>query len=157
MCSKTDSDLQEIFDFYCEYGKRLSQEELVAMLREIQEVCGGVITSSALCEVCNKLEVKESYINTVIKFVPDIKTEKVVHRLSICGGVNCSSNNSGQLHDHIKKKYNVTPGGVCEKYGFSYEICGCLKHCAHGPNIKWDGKIYSKVTTDMLDNLIKSK
>lgn len=148
-------ELTEIFEYYCKPGKRLDQNELIEMLREIQEICGGIITTEALQCVCQKLSVKENYINTVIKFVPDIKTEKVLHRLSICGGVNCKSNNSGALNDHIKKKYHVTPGGVCEKYGFSYEICGCMKHCAHGPNIKWDGKVYSKMTPEMLDKLIR--
>ena len=157
MCNINDEDLKEIFDYYCKYSNRLSQEELVAMLREIQEVCGGVITAEALQRVCDKLGVKDSYISTVIKFVPDIKTEKVLHRLSICGGVNCKSNNSGELNDYIRKNYNVAPGGICEKYGFSYDVCGCLKHCAHGPNIKWDGKVFSKVTPDILDDIIRSK
>ena len=149
-----EENLREIFEYYCKYSKRLSQDELVSMLREIQEVCGGVITASALSCVCNELEVKESYINTVIKFTPDNKTEKFAHRLSICGGVNCKSNGSSELHEHIKNKYKVNPGGVSEKYGFSYDVCGCMKQCAYGPNIKWDGKIYSKVTTNMLDSLI---
>ena len=148
-------ELNEIFEYYCKPGKRLGQDDLVEMLREIQEICGGVITAEALQSVCQKLSVKENYINTVIKFVPDIKTEKVLHRLSICGGVNCKSNNSSALNDYIKKTYQVTPGGVCSKYGFSYEVCGCLKHCAHGPNIKWDGKVYSKVTPEILDKLIR--
>ena len=157
MCNINDEDLKEIFDYYCKYSNRLSQEELVAMLREIQEVCGGVITAEVLQRVCDKLGVKDSYISTVIKFVPDIKTEKVLHRLSICGGVNCKSNNSGELNEYIKNNYKVSPGGICEKYGFSYEVCGCLKHCAHGPNIKWDGKVFSKVTPNILDNIIRSK
>ena len=93
----------------------------------------------------------------MIKFVPDIKTEKVLHRLSVCGGVNCKAKNSSQLNEYIKRSYKVSPGGVSEKYGFSYEVCGCMKNCAHGPNIKWDGKIYSGVTTDMLDKLIRKK
>ena len=150
-----DENLKEIFDYYCRYSNRLSQDELVSMLREIQEVCGGVITCDALSCICEKLGVKENYISTVIKFVPDIKTEKIAHRLSICGGVNCKSNGSAELNNYIKRTYNVSPGGSCEKYGFSYEVCGCMKMCAHGPNIKWDGKVYSKVTPKILDNLIK--
>lgn len=152
-----NEDLKEIFEYYCKYNKQLSQDELVSMLREIQEVCGGILTSEALQCVCNELGVKENYINTIIKFVPDIKTEKVLHRLFICGGVNCRSNNSGEIHDYIRKKYKVSPGETCEKYGFAYNVCGCLKHCAHGPNIKWNRKIYSKVTREMLDKLIGKK
>ena len=157
MSNDIESELKEIFSYYCKYSKRLSQDELVAMLREIQEVCGGVITASALQSVCEELGVKENYISTVIKFCPDIKTEKVSHRLSICGGVNCKRNGSGDLGEYIRKTYGVKPGGICEKHGFSYEICGCMKHCAYGPNIKWDGKVYSKVTPEILDTLIKSK
>lgn len=152
-----NENLKEIFDYYCKYSNRLSQDELISMLREIQEVCGGVISCEALNCVCDKLQVKENYISTVIKFVPDIKTEKVSHRLSICGGCNCKSNGSVKLNDYIKKTYNVSPGGICREYGFLYEVCGCMKECTHGPNIKWDGKVYSKVSTDMLDKIIKSK
>ena len=110
-----------------------------------------------MSRVCKELGVKDSYINTVIKFTSDIKTEKVAHRLSICKGENCKSKGSSELHDHIIKKYKVNPGKVSEKYGFSYDVCGCMKQCAKGPNIRWDGKIYSKVTTKMLDSLITEK
>ena len=152
-----ESELKEIFSYYCKYSKRLDQSELIEMLREIQEVCGGVISATALQSVCDELGVKDNYISTVIKFCPDIKTERVSHRLSVCGGVNCKNNGSSELGEYIRKTYGVKPGGICEKYGFSYEICGCIKQCASGPNIKWDGKVYSKVTTKMLDKLIKAK
>lgn len=152
-----DEKIKEILGYYWKDGKKMSQDELVTMLREIQDCCGGVITGEALRAVCEQLGVKESYISAVIKFVPDIKTEKVAHRLTICGGVNCRSNGSSALNAYMKKKYQVSPGDVCEKYGFSYEAGGCMKHCAHGPNIKWDGKVYSRVTPAILDQLIQKK
>ncbi len=152
-----ENDLQKLIEYYCRKGSNWDQNDLIFLLRETQELCGGILKEAALDEICKELAIKPSYLKVVMKYVPDLKTEKSRHRLEICNGSNCSSKVKGNLQKWVEKTYCVKKGGVSEKGGFSYNLCGCLKKCKEGPCVKWDGQVYANMTMKQLDKLIKDK
>ena len=86
-------------------------------------------------KVAALLGVKLTFLNAVIKRYPSLKPAAAPHRLEVCGGKNCAANGSAALIRHIKEAYGAESGGISVSGGFSFKICGCLKHCGKGPNI----------------------
>ena len=153
-----ERELNDLIDYYCKKNTSWNQSDLIDLLRDVQdEICGGVLKESVLCEICQELDIKRSYIDLVMKFVPDLKTEKIHHRMEICSGKNCQSNGSADLKCYIEKTYGVKKDSVSKKGSFSYKIGGCMKHCKNGPCIKWDGQVYEKMTPQKIDALIMGK
>ena len=152
-----NNELYEIINYYKSQNAAREQSVLVELLREVQEFMGGVLSESVLDEICKELDIKRNYLAVVMRFIPDLKTEKILHRLTVCGGKNCSSNNSAALHSYIQKTYGVKNGQVSKKGCFSYQTGGCMKHCKEGPCVCLDGKIYTRMTPERFDSLLKRK
>ena len=150
-----DKDLKELIQYYCNEDSSWGQSDLIDLLRAVQEMCGGSLTESILEEICKKLDIKRSYLKTVMKFVPDLKTEDVCHHLEICGGNSCQSKGNRELVKYIERTYDVSNGASSKKGKFAFKIGGCMKNCKNGPCIKWDSKIYTEMNPKRLDQLIR--
>lgn len=150
-----EQELMEIIQYYGGKRRSCDQGELVELLREAQELCGGILTEDVLETVCRELNLKRNYIDTVMKFIPDLKTQKVKHRLEVCGAKGCSAKKGRVLAEYIESEYDVTSGGVSEKGEFFYKVSGCMKNCKDGPCIKWDGEIYTGATKEKIKRLVE--
>lgn len=152
-----NEELIEIIDYYAGKTRRCDQNELVSVLREAQELCGGILKEQALEVICSELSLKRTYIDTVMKFIPDLKTEKIKHRLEVCSGKNCHSKDRMNLSAYIEKTYEVKSGAVSDQGEFYYKLCGCLKNCRKGPCIKWDGEVFTEMTPEKVSRLVENK
>ena len=68
--------------------------------------------------------------------------------LELCGGPNCSKR--AALAAFVEKTWGAKPKG------FSVKYVPCMRLCAKGPNIRWDGKVYHKADEALLRELISS-
>lgn len=149
---KHKDELKEIIKHYSERGAAQDQNELIQLLREVQELYEGVIPHKAVNKIADKLELKMSFIEAIIKRYPSIKIEGASHTLSVCGGKNCSKR--GTLATFVEEEYAVKPDGVAAA-GFRFKVGGCMKHCGKGPCAKWDGEVYTEMTPKKLRALIE--
>lgn len=149
----TDWNIHEAVEYYKGQDAPQNQFALVELLKEAQEHNGGVLTDCLIEDIAALLNIKVAFLNAVIKRYPSLKTAQVPHRLEVCGGKNCAVNGSAALLKHISGAYGAESGGISTKGGFSFKICGCLKHCGKGPNIKWDGEIYNAATPELIKKL----
>lgn len=146
-------NIHEAVEYYKGQDAPQNQFALVELLKEAQEHNGGVLTDIAVEEIAALLNIKVTFLNAVIKRYSSLKTAQAPHRLEVCGGKNCAVNGSAALLKHIRGAYGAESGGISTKGGFSFKICGCLKHCGKGPNIKWDGEIYNAATPELIKKL----
>ncbi len=146
-------NIHEAVEYYKGQDAPQNQFALVELLKEVQEHNGGVLTDIAVEEIAALLNTKVTFLNAVIKRYPSLKPASAPHRLEVCGGKNCAVNGSAALLKHIRGAYGAESGGISTKGGFSFKICGCLKHCGKGPNIKWDGEIYNAATPELIKKL----
>lgn len=146
-------NLHEAVEYYKGQDAPQNQFALVELLKEVQEHNGGVLTDIVVEEIAALFNTKVTFLNAVIKRYPSLKPASSPHRLEVCGGKNCSANGSAALLKHLRDVYGVENGGVSRKGGFSFKICGCLKQCGKGPNIKWDGEIYNAATPELIKKL----
>lgn len=150
-----NEELKEIIDYYAGKSRRCDQNELISILREAQDLCGGILREDILEAICGELSLKRTYVDTVMKFIPDLKTEKVKHRLEVCMGKTCRSKDRENLCAYIEKEYDVEPGKVSTRGAFLYKGGGCMKNCKNGPCLKWDGELYTEMTPAKTEKLIK--
>lgn len=148
-------EMKKIIEHYKEEGAAKDQALLVEMLKETQKLYGGLLKESTLKKICEKLDIKKSYLKAAMKEIPDLRLEKEKHKLKICGGKKCMSSGNEELKKYIKKTYDVKEGEVSEKGSFSYKVCGCMKKCKDGPCVEWDGKVHTGMTPKKLDKLIE--
>lgn len=146
-------NIHEAVEYYKGQDAPQNQFALVELLKEVQEHNGGVLTDIAVEEIAALLNTKVTFLNAVIKRYPSLKPASAPHRLEVCGGKNCAANGLAALLKHIRGAYGAESGGISTKGGFSFKICGCLKHCGKGPNIKWDGEIYNAATPELIKKL----
>ena len=139
--------LEEAIAYYKTQGAPRDQTTLVTLLREIQEECGGSIPSYTLKAVCDSYEVKESFLQAIIKRIPSLKLANC-HCLELCAGRNCGK--YVKLAAYAEELQKNTGS-------FTLKFVPCMRMCGKGPNIKWDGTLYHHADEVLLRRLIESK
>ena len=147
--------LAEAVEYYRGQGAPGEQQALVALLREVQEESGGVLPRAALAEIAGAYRISENFLAAVVKRIPSLRTEVAPHRLEVCGGRACGGKGARALADWVERTYAVQSGGASAKGGFTYRVAGCMKRCGKGPNVKWDGTVYSGADEALLRALIE--
>ena len=145
--------IREIIEYYRGQGAPQDQQMLIALLREVQEDMGGVLSWSALQEIADSLGMKNTLLQALIRRVPSLRMENAAHRLEICGTCRAGA----RLRDAIERTYGVKSGEICEAAGFSYHVTPCMKNCKNGPSIKWDGTLHSHADIELVHALIGGK
>ena len=141
-------ELEEALDYYRRQGAPGDQSMLINLLKEIQEESGGTLTRSAVAAVAEAYSVKESFLLAIMKRIPSLRLDNS-HCLEICGGPVCAKR--AQLMAFVKKTYGAEPKGFTLKYG------NCMRLCGKGPNIKWDGVLYSGADEKLIRSLVEQK
>ena len=139
-------ELKEALGHYKKQGAPADQAALVSLMKEIQRESGGAIPRQAVAEAAEAYRVKESFLLAVIKRIPSLRLQDT-HCLELCGGSSCSKR--ARLAAFVEKTYGAKP----EKFELRY--VGCMKLCAKGPNIRWDGKIYSGADEALIRSLVE--
>lgn len=145
-----DRQMREMIDYYIEQGAPQDQQMLIALLREAQEADGGVLSQGLLSAIAQACGVKVTMLQALMRRVPGMRSESVPHRLEICG----TCKESARLRDDIERMYAVKGGGCSEVGRFSYWVTSCMKNCKNGPSVKWDGKLYSHASVELIQKLV---
>lgn len=133
-------DLKEAIEYYRRQGAPGDQNALRNLLGEIQTEYGGAIPKHLLPETAAGLGVKESFLSALIKRIPSLRL-KDHHVLEICAGPNCSK----------KADLSKAADGRVE-----VRYMGCMRQCAKGPNIRFDGKLYQGADEALVKRLLDS-
>ena len=142
--------IHEIVEYYRSHGAPNDQQMLIVLLKEVQDVCGGMLSQCALDAVADALSIRPPIIQALIRRIPSLKCESVAHRLEICG----TCKKGAALQNHIEETYKLRSGGVHEQYKYSYRVTGCMKNCKCGPSVRWDGVLQPSATIELLEKLI---
>ena len=149
------TELSALVEDYRARDAARDQQALVALLREIQALYGGVIPQDALAAAAAGLGLKETFLAAVVKRFPSLRTEEAPHRLELCGGERCRGRGSARLAAFVERTYGVKPGGVSRRGGFSYRVGGCMKNCGRGPSLRWDGALHACADEALIRRLIE--
>lgn len=132
-------DIQEIFDYY--KGKSGNQEELVACLKEIQEVL-GCIPRELQQKIADLFNIKATVIQAYIKLYPSLKEQASKHTVTVCNGPRCGNKGAQRLLQELKRLPGVKKGEIEVKTQM------CMHHCATSPNVKVDGVLLERASME---------
>ena len=138
-------EISEATQYYKGQGAPGDQNALTSLLREIQSEFGA-IPQWTLGEIAGGYEIKETYLQAIIKRIPSLRLEDT-HLLELCGGPNCSKR--ARLADFVEKTYGKQP------QTFTLRYTGCMRMCGKGPNLKWGGKVYNGADEALIKTLVE--
>ena len=146
------SDIRELIEYYRDQGAPADQQMIIALLREAQEMDGGVIMGSTLEAIAQGYAMKPTLLQALIRRVSGLRCESAAHCLQICGTCRAGA----KLRDYVEKTYGVKSGAVSAA-GFVYRVTPCMKNCKNGPSIRWDGVLHSHADGKLIDRLVADK
>ena len=138
-------ELNEALDYYRGQGAPGDQNALISLLKEVQEESGGRLTQPMVDQVAQGYGLKDSYLLAIIKRLPSLHLDDT-HCLELCGGPSCTKR--AQLESYVRKTYGSKP----EK--FTVKTVPCMRMCAKGPNIRWDGTLYDHADEKLIRSLV---
>lgn len=136
--------LEEAVSYYRSQGAPGDQTALISLLREIQRESGGSIPMGSLSAAARGCGTKEGVLLALVKRIPSLRLSDS-HILEMCAGPNC-----GKAAGLIRFAEAQKSGGC----GFTLKFVPCMRMCGKGPNIRFDGRLYHKVTTELLQELL---
>ena len=136
-----DFNLEEAIGYYKRQGAPRDQNALVNCLREVQDHHGGSIPAWILPPLAEGFGVKESLLTALIRRYPRLRLADT-HLLEICAGRNCGK------HTQL-----LEAAELLRKKGITVKTVPCMRLCAKGPNLKFDGKLYNGATVELLKKL----
>lgn len=141
--------LSGMIEYYRGQGAPQDQQMIIALLREAQEACGGVLSQDVIDSIAQAYGVKSTFLLAFVRRIPGLRFEDAPHRLEVCG--TCRAGTA--LRAFIEKTYGVTSGGSSAA-GFSYHVTQCMKNCRNGPSVRFDGQLYSHADEALIRRLV---
>lgn len=137
--------LDEILSYYGSQPDATSQENLVAMLREIQDLL-GCIPADIQEDIADTLGLKPIVIRQLIKLFPSLTSAPRRHKITVCIGPSCSAEQSGLLLDALRQAIHGKP--------FTLTTKSCLKQCRTAPNMKIDEDHFAAVQPEDVHGIL---
>ena len=137
-------NLQEALAHYASIGAPGNQQALISLLREVQSENGGALSRADLGQIAAYYKIKDAILLALIRRIPSLRLNDT-HILELCAGPNCGKHTAlAACAEKLQKEA-----------GFTLKYVGCMRMCGKGPNVRWDGKVYNRVTEDVLKELVK--
>ena len=140
--NRKQEQIEEIFSYYGNQKDKATQEMVVALLKELQEV-EGCISVGLRKRVVEVTGITDNFLTCIIKMCPSIKESANVHEIIACTGERCGNKNGMEILRNIKKELAIGKDGMSRDGNFKLQTRNCLKQCRTAPNLMIDGKIYS--------------
>lgn len=148
-----EEKIQEIFDYYRQQPDCSSQEMIVALLRELQEVY-GYISPGLKEQVLEITGVKETFLQCLLRMYPSIREFQDIHEIVVCSGGCCGKKGSGEILSYLRQELKADEHGVSSDRRFQIRTRNCLKQCRTSPNLIVDGKLYPGVTIENIKKIL---
>lgn len=137
-----DWNLEEAVAYYKKQGAPRDQSALTNLLREIQQENGGSIPMQAVVRTAEAMDVKENLLLALIRRIPSLRLSDT-HTLEFCAGPNCGKHS--RLADFAEKNCGSK---------VTLKFVPCMRMCAKGPNLRFDGKLYHCADEKLLQSLL---
>jgi len=138
--------LEEAISYYQSQGAPQDQTALIGLLKEIQQENQGSIPPFALGPIAEKYKIKVTFLQALIKRIPSLRLGNM-HTLELCSGRNCGKRTDLAAH---AEKLHAASGQK-----FTLKFVPCMRMCAKGPNIRWNGTLHHKGSIELLEKLLK--
>lgn len=136
-------NLDEAVLYYKKQGAPSDQSAVISLLREVQQENGGSIPRYVLAPIAQGLGTKESLLLAIVRRIPSLRLADT-HCLELCSGPNCGRHTA--LADLAESLF--------QGKGVTIRYVPCMRMCAKGPNLRWDGRLYHKADEALLRSFL---
>jgi NADH-quinone oxidoreductase E subunit len=131
------------------------RENLIPILQDIQNEF-GYLTEDAIRELGQYLQLPTSKIYSLATFYSKFRFQpQGKYHVKVCRGTSCHLKGSTNLIHSLCKKLNLQNGETTKDSLFSLEVVSCMGACGFGPVLSVNGKFYTEVDDDRLDEIIE--
>lgn len=134
-------EIEEIFSYYSRQKDKSSQEMVVALLQELQEV-QGCLTPELKRRVQEITGVSASFLQCLIRMYPSLKETRCSHEIIACTGERCAKKEGLVILEQLRKELKPDKNGISVDGVFEVRTRNCLKQCRTSPNLLIDGNLY---------------
>jgi NADH-quinone oxidoreductase subunit E len=130
-------------------------EELITLLQTTQKKL-GYISKESVRQIALFLKLSEAQVFGVASFYSQFRfTKPGENTLRVCQGTACHVQGGEQLTQEAGKVLGIAPGETTPDQKFDFQEVACLGCCAQASVVEINGKIYAKMTPDLLRKVLK--
>jgi len=138
------------------YPAEWRQSAVMPALTLVQELNGGWLSRELMDDVAAYLDMPEVAVYEVATFYGMYDLEPTAkNKVCVCNSVSCMLCGSGELIDHIEKKYGVKSGETSADGKFTFKEVECLGACRDAPAVLVGKTYHEKLSPEALDRLIE--
>jgi len=147
------SRLADIFAAY--QGKNGAQKgAMIPILQKVQEK-EGFLSEDAINEIANFLKVSANEVYGVATFYAQFRfSHPGDHTVKVCLGTACHVRGAGQVLETVERELHCKQGEVTTDHKFGLERVACFGCCALAPVMVVDKKVYSKMSTTKVKDVL---
>lgn len=130
-------------------------KNLLPVLKKISAGFGYVGEKEAQ-KAADYFSVPLSRVFETASFYDLVKVKKQSNLLiQICSGANCAMKNACKVISEIETQLNVKAGDEFNPK-VKLEVISCLGQCGNGPVLIVNGNVFTKVTPDSVDDILRN-
>lgn len=131
-------------------------EHILSILLDVQEGHPQhYLDEEAIQAVAQGMKMTTTRVYEIVSFFEMLHTQpKGRHVIEMCHNTPCWFNGGKELAKICEQKLGTKFGTTSQDGSFSLAYVSCYGHCADGPGLKVDGKRYSKLTPESLEQLL---
>jgi NADH-quinone oxidoreductase subunit E len=131
-------------------------EELITLLQAVQKKY-GFISQESIHQIAQFLKLSEAHIFGVASFYSQFRFQKPGDNcLRVCQGTACHVQGGEQLTQEAEKLLGIAPGETTPDGRFDLQEVACLGCCAQAAVVELNGRIYAKMTPDLLRKVLQN-
>ena len=145
-----EKKLYEELEIYIEENS----DNLIMILHRAQEMW-GYLPKELLTFIANKMNIPISKIYGVVTFYSFFNMEKRgKYIIDVCMGTACFVKRADQVLDEFKRILDIDINETTKDGKFTLQSVRCIGACGLAPILTVNGKVYGKVTKDMVKDIL---
>ena len=118
----------------------------------------GYISQDAARQIAQELNISRADVHGVVSYYHDFRTEapgKLI--VKICQAEACQAMGSRELTTYAENRLGIDLHNTSEDGAITLEPVYCLGNCACSPAVMVDNRVYGRVNSARLDDLIEAR
>ncbi len=134
----------------------MDKKELLLQILRKEQKNNGYISESALKKISRKTDIPISRVYGVATFYSMLHDKKQGKNIIYaCDTTSCHVNGSKKIIKYLEKKLKIKAGNTTKNKKFSLYTTSCIGCCDEAPAMLLNGKAYTKLTKEKIDDIIK--
>ncbi|MBR1774274.1 MAG: NAD(P)H-dependent oxidoreductase subunit E [Bacteroidales bacterium] len=147
-----DNKIQKIKDICAAHGNKAG--EAINILHEVQNTF-GYLPAEVQELIAEQIHVSAAHIYGIVTFYSFFTMlPKGEHPISVCLGTACYVRGSEKILDEFKRQLGINIGETTPDGKFSINCLRCVGACGLAPVALVGDKVYGRITTDQVKDII---